>query len=62
MEVNHILPKKATGVAETRTIISKVSRLFFKEFLLFTHVFQPMTLFKDFNWPVLPELLHEADS
>jgi len=34
-EVNHVIPKKATAVAETSTIISKVSRLFFDEFLRF---------------------------
>jgi len=34
MEVNHVIPKKATTVAETSTVISTVSRLFFGEGLL----------------------------
>ena len=46
-ELSHVIPRKATAVAETSTIISTVSRMFFDEFLHFNHVFEPMSLFKE---------------
>jgi len=34
-EVNYVIPKKATAIAKTSSIICKVLRLFFNEFLHF---------------------------